>query len=207
MIVSFEGNIGSGKSTQLVNCREFLSSDITIIEEPVDEWRPYLNNFLEDAKRWSFTFQIKVLLSQMFYIKKCKDSPILTERSPITAKDIFTQTLVDDGMMNKEEHALYLDFYNEKFAWEPDIIIYIRTNPEVCMERIKTRKRPGEDKISLDYLQKLHKYHEKVYGQERSNCYIIDGNQSQEHIQNDIKNILFNTINDTKNNSSNMENK
>ncbi|CAF4715941.1 unnamed protein product, partial [Rotaria magnacalcarata] len=37
-----------------------------------------------------------------------------------------------------------------------DLIIYLRAKPETCLERIKSRNRPEEQSITLDYLQQLH---------------------------------------------------
>ena len=37
-----------------------------------------------------------------------------------------------------------------------DAVVYIKAEPELCLERIKKRARDGEENISLDYLQKLH---------------------------------------------------
>jgi thymidine kinase len=70
-----------------------------------------------------------------------------------------------------------------------DIIFYLRTNPETCYNRLQQRGRPEETQtVSLDYLQKIHAFHEtwlnpsietssiKYY--KPSSVIIIDGDQS-----------------------------
>ena len=64
IVLSIEGNIGSGKSTMLRTIRETFP-EWNIIDEPVDHWmalkdengKSLLECFYEDKNRWSYTFQ------------------------------------------------------------------------------------------------------------------------------------------------------
>jgi deoxyadenosine/deoxycytidine kinase len=47
--------------------------------------------------------------------------------------------------------------------WNPAFYIYLRSNPEKCINRIQKRHRQSEDQISLDYITKLHDLHENAY--------------------------------------------
>lgn len=49
----------------------------------------------------------------------------------------------------------------EKNKCDLDIIFYLRSTPEICMERMKNRNRLEESNITIEYLQKLHNFHEK----------------------------------------------
>ena len=40
--------------------------------------------------------------------------------------------------------------------------IYLRSNPESCIARIKKRNRLSEDNINLEYLKKLNNLHEEA---------------------------------------------
>ena len=42
-----------------------------------------------------------------------------------------------------------------------DLVIYLRTSPEVAYQRLKARARSEEKIVSLEYLQDLHNLHEK----------------------------------------------
>ena len=42
-----------------------------------------------------------------------------------------------------------------------DLVIYLRTTPEVAYQRLKARARSEEKIVSLEYLQDLHNLHEK----------------------------------------------
>jgi thymidylate kinase len=66
----------------------------------------------------------------------------------------------------KEPHYEILDKW---FRWMTsnhdcnlDIIFYLRTDPEICMQRLHRRGRPEETQsVSLEYLQALHELHEQ----------------------------------------------
>jgi hypothetical protein len=43
----------------------------------------------------------------------------------------------------------------------PTAIIYLKADPDTCLERIKQRQRHGENKITKEYLTKLHQQYEQ----------------------------------------------
>ena len=53
-------------------------------------------------------------------------------------------------------------------------IIYLKTSPEVCKDRIEQRGRAGED-IPIEYLTRCHDYHNRWIETNRENL-VIDGN-------------------------------
>jgi ribonuclease HI len=68
--------------------------------------------------------------------------------------------LFDDDMIEHDEYQIYNKWFDE-FLDDMYLggIIYVKADPEICSERVKTRAREGET-IPLEYLQKCHKYHE-----------------------------------------------
>lgn len=199
MIISIEGNIGSGKSTlvKLLN-EKFNSPQIHFLSEPVDEWSNFmdengeniLTKFYKNQEKYSFTFQIMAYISRLNKLKHKmeelkminQNSIIITERSLSTDKHVFAQMLYDDNKMEK----IQLDIYNEwfhSFNKETTVkkIIYIQTQPEICSKRINKRSRSGEENIPLDYLQNCHNYHENMMDIERKDgkeILILDGNDN-----------------------------
>jgi deoxyadenosine/deoxycytidine kinase len=53
------------------------------------------------------------------------------------------------------------DFMVSQYCDEPDVILYLRTPAEVCLQRIKTRGRTEETGIPLDYLSQLEHLHDE----------------------------------------------
>jgi deoxynucleoside kinase len=50
---------------------------------------------------------------------------------------------------------------DEKMGLDLDLIVYLRTSPEVAYERMTGRGRKEESGAPLEYLQLLHEVHEK----------------------------------------------
>jgi deoxyadenosine/deoxycytidine kinase len=189
MKISIEGSIASGKSTVLTRIQQ--STRIPVFLEPIDSWT-LLNNFYKNTSRWGFTFNIEVLLSMFKWKNNQYDS--LYERSPISCRWVFTQMQYEQGDIIKEEIDLF-DKLVETFSWDQDCIIYIKTDPEVCYERMKNRNRTCEEKVPLEYLNNLNKKHNDMieYIKEmKPNIKIItvDGNKDEDTIYKNILDIL-----------------
>jgi deoxyadenosine/deoxycytidine kinase len=168
-IISIEGNIGAGKSTiieHLKHCHNYV-----VVPEPVDQWATIvdkdgisiLEHFYNSPKGWAFAFQMMAYISRLSLLKQTiKDNPtsiIITERSLHTDKYVFCKMLYDSGDINHIEYSIYLKWFDDFIAEVPiDSIIYMTSNTDVCMNRIKKRNRPGET-IDIDYLNKCDKYH------------------------------------------------
>lgn len=174
MKISIAGNIGSGKSTLL----EYVSKEHSVFYEPVEKWT-LLSKFYRDMNRWAFPLQMQVLQT---FLEMKKDG--IYERSPQESFNIFTKTLYQSKCMSGEEYDT-VKYFTNKYAWKPDITIYLSTDPKICFERIKQRNRNSETTIELDYIKKLHNLYEN-----QNYDFIVDGNQPKEIVFNKTKNIL-----------------
>ena len=180
IIISIEGNIGSGKSTFVEHLKHAYttkngsSQDINIcfLQEPVDEWNSItdehgesmLSKFYADSKKYAFPFQMMAYISRLALlrdaIKKSYDI-IVTERCVQTDKNVFAQMLYDDGKMEEVEFAIYNRWFDEFINDIPEIYtIYLETDPKVAKQRVDKRARNGEA-IPLEYLTSCHNYHDK----------------------------------------------
>ena len=185
MIVTIEGNIGSGKSTLVQELRNVLTPTWTFLDEPVEEWlklkdesgRSLIELFYSDKKRYSYTFQNYAYITRMRKLMEINNNAVnVTERCVLTDKNVFAQMLTDDGYMNTMEDKMYNDWFDifDKFA-KIDLVVYLKTAPKTCEERIKKRAREGED-IPLEYLDRLHEYHEKwMTTIDPANLLVLDG--------------------------------
>jgi len=175
VIISIDGNIGSGKSTLYADLQDYYKNDNTIcfVPEPVDEWHsiidaagtPILTNLYKDTKRFAFRFQMMAYISRLSLIRQKvlenKYKIIISERSVQTDKNVFAQMLFDDGNIEHDEFQIYSQWF-EHFLEDVKLtgIVYVYAEPEVCDKRVHIRGREGET-IPLEYLQKCHEYHEK----------------------------------------------
>jgi deoxyadenosine/deoxycytidine kinase len=96
---------------------------------------------------------------------------IITERSLYTDKMVFAKMLYDSGKIENVNYQIYLNWFNE-FTKEFPVnkIIYVRTDPEICHQRISIRSREGENNIPLDYLKSCDAYHEAMLDKTSNEC-------------------------------------
>ena len=195
LLVSIDGNIGSGKSTTWDMLKEACKGrdDVHFVEEPVDSWHavvdetgvPILTNFYKDKKTYAFRFQMMAYISRLALLRRtvrehagsCR--VIITERSVDTDRNIFAKMLYDSGDIQEDEYTIYNMWFDEFVRDLPVAgLVYIRADPETCMERIMKRGREGET-IPLDYIQKCHDYHDEwINGSSTLTCkkLVIDAN-------------------------------
>jgi deoxyadenosine/deoxycytidine kinase len=200
-IVSIEGNIGSGKSTLLANLREHYSMDVNIVflKEPVDEWEKIVDEngitiiekFYANQEKYSFPFQmmayisrLKVLRDAIKSIKQINMNKVIliTERSLYTDKKVFAKMLYDSGKIEHVNYQIYLnwfDTFSEEFPVHK--VVYVKTLPENCHNRIIKRSREGESNIPLEYLDSCSNYHDNMLDKSVIDCVcndqlILDGN-------------------------------
>ena len=199
-IISIEGNIGSGKSTFLENLRDHYKNNscVMFLKEPVDDWEKIkdengitmLEKFYSNQEKYSFSFQmmayisrLKVLRDALKKIKKDeKDIYIITERSLYTDKMVFAKMLYETNKIEYINYQIYLNWF-DTFSEEFPIhkVVYVKTLPNICYNRIIKRSRDGESNIPLEYLESCSNYHDNMLDNTSVDCVchnqlILNGN-------------------------------
>ncbi len=206
-IIAIEGNIGVGKST-FTNIMKKTFNNSVVVSEPVDMWlniktesnENILGLFYKDIPRWGYTFQNLAYVTRMMKIQDGINSDsdiIFLDRSLGTDKNVFEKMLHDDGLVTDIEHDMYniwSTFY-EKYVskhnnWK---YIYLKCDPQTAYDRIQKRGRNEEKNITLEYLTKLHKYHEDWLNKKSDDILIIDCNKDFEN-DIDYQTIIINQI-------------
>ena len=172
IVISLDGNIGSGKSYLLNRIREEIP-EIFIEDEPVNLWTSMVDEsgqnmlelFYEDKKRWGYTFQTCALLTrqksmQATIAKLETPKIILTERSILTDKHVFAEMLYRTGTITSLEWDLYNKLFDTiSLQHKVHAVIYVSTSAATSRARIALRGRPEETSISMDYLDELDEQH------------------------------------------------
>lgn len=159
-ILTIDGNIGCGKSTLL----EYLHINylLPIDLEPVTKWQPYLNDMYYHNKG-ACEFQVRVWLDRC-WIQPKQDTMIIMERSPFFQKKVFIPINYENERLSQREVDMLNEMYDKSnHIWNPYGYIYLRSNPEKCIERIKNRGRKSEEAIDAEYIYRLHSLHEQNY--------------------------------------------
>jgi len=185
MRVVIDGNIGAGKTTQLGLLEKI---GYTVRREAIDEWP--LEEFYEDPARWAFLLHTSILLTNQPPFDQ-SESLVLFERSLISSRWVFWEVLKKQGHVTSKEDEIYSKLY-EKYAWHPDLFIYLAKSPEMCLEHIQGRYQPGDQgAITLDYLQELGTEYTKMLSTLSCKVLVIDADQSAEKIHNEIYRYLI----------------
>ena len=217
LILSIDGNIGSGKSSIMryleANFANYIASKnnnckICFLQEPVSTWesicdingKSIITHFYENNERYSFAFQMMAYISRLSLLKEALKEDydvIITERSIYTDKNVFAKSLYDAKKMNTIEYQIYLMWFNEFSEIIKTIkMVYIKTCPEICAMRVKNRGRVGET-IPLEYLKDCHHYHEvwlnNPLKMEKGLVLVINGNE-ETNTSNFIENTFYDDV-------------
>ena len=159
--IAIAGNMGVGKSTLV----EFLSRTYGIAPfyEP-NEDNPYLPDFYQDMKRWSFHSQL-YFLSNKFRLHQEVDQQsgvVVLDRTIFEDAEIFATALRDMRKMDARDWDTYWGFYRTilKAIRPPDLMIYLRCSMRTLRRRIRMRGRQMEQDVPLSYLKRLDRLYE-----------------------------------------------
>jgi deoxyadenosine/deoxycytidine kinase len=209
LLVSVDGNIGSGKSTWLEELKKEITNrnikDFIFLQEPVDIWstitfdgKTILEKFYEDPVKYAFSFQMMAYISRLSIIEKAvKENPksiIISERSLLTDKQIFAKMLYDDNKIDSYSYQIYnmwFDHFYNKLPKHKHIYLY--STPNIILNRINSRNRKGEELINKDYLINCHKYHEDMFDKNKDLIKVIDMDNnilSSENYKDEINNTI-----------------
>ncbi|XP_017772565.1 PREDICTED: deoxynucleoside kinase-like isoform X1 [Nicrophorus vespilloides] len=195
--VSVEGNIGAGKSSFIQYFSTF--QNIETYPEPIDWWRNLdghnlLDLLYKDINKWHTTFQTYVQLTRL-KVQTSKPTQATTtvqmfERSLQNNRYCFVEQAYNNGYLHDADYAILDKWYRwirDTVDINLDLIVYLRSSPEIVYERIMRRARPEEKSMSLDYLKQLHESHERwlMTDDERFNTIpvlVLDANTALEDI-------------------------
>ena len=177
--IVIDGNIGSGKTTQL----DLLEKKGWAVQrEPIAKWP--LEAFYKDPSRWAFYFHMVILQTSV------SNSPMIYERALMASRWVFWPLMVAKGLVTPEEDATYSAFY-ERFAWVPDVYIFLSKNLDLAWSHIKKRNQPGDSGVTREYLGELHEgYMRMLRDNVPCKVHIIDANRTPEEIHAEICQLL-----------------
>ena len=178
--ISVIGNIGCGKTTLL---KLLSSKNYEVAYEPVNDWK-FLPKFYNDMKRWCFTLQVEILNS----FKMMDINNKIVERSPWEACHIFAKNAHNNELLSDDEYELVKNI-TENVGYKPEVFIYLRASPEVCMSRIYNRNRKCESSIDIEYIRQLYDLYENCIEdliKEEKKVIVVDAWQPKEKICNEV---------------------
>jgi deoxyadenosine/deoxycytidine kinase len=159
--IAIAGNIGAGKSS----LTELLGKNFgwKTYFESVDD-NPYLSDFYEDMRRWSFNLQIYFLSSRFQHQKKLMElnQSLIQDRTIYEDVEIFAKNLHEMGLMSDRDYKNYCALFDEmvQYLQAPNLLIYLRAEVPTLVRQIQQRGREYENTIRIEYLERLNRLYE-----------------------------------------------
>jgi len=173
--IAVAGNIGAGKSSLTRLLAKHFEWDA--FYESVKE-NPYLSDFYDDMKRWSFNLQIYFLSSRFRKQKRMleKNKTFVQDRTIYEDVEIFAKNLYQMGLMSERDYKNYRALYQEMSSYltEPKLLIYLRAQVPTLVRQIQSRGRHYENTIRIEYLESLNTLYEDWIEQYPHEKLIID---------------------------------
>ncbi len=155
--VSIAGNIGAGKSSLTKILSDYFKWEAFF--ERVDD-NPYLSDFYEDMRRWSFNLQVFFLSSRFKHQRDIEATPhsIVQDRSIYEDAEIFARNLFEMGLMADRDYENYTDLFAlmTSYLRPPDLLVYLRASVPTLVGHIQLRGRAYESSIRIEYLERLN---------------------------------------------------
>jgi len=159
--IAIAGNIGAGKSSLTGLLAKHFGWKA--FYESVDD-NPYLSDFYEDMRRWSFNLQIYFLSSRFRHQKEMlsEKESLVQDRTIYEDVEIFAKNLHEMGLMSDRDFKNYESLFREMshYLRPPDLLIYLRAQVPTLVRQIQSRGRDYESTIRIDYLERLNKFYE-----------------------------------------------
>jgi deoxyguanosine kinase len=154
MYIAIEGVIGVGKTT-LARLLQTAFQSALVLE--VFEENPFLSDFYSDRQRYAFQTQIFFLLSRYYQQRRSVPEILKQGKALITDYTFTKDALFARINLAGDELDMYYrvhDALAEKIPL-PDLIVFLRADIEVLMQRIASRDRPYERNIEKEYISQL----------------------------------------------------
>jgi len=158
-LISIAGLIGVGKTTLTKKLSNKLNCDLLF--EPYDT-NPFMPKVYGGNEELALDSELYFLTSRSEQL-----APNLLKPNQIYISDyILDKSLIYAKIwLDSDQLQLYEKIYLPliKYLIKPTLVIYLTDSIENCMERIHDRKRPYEQKIQKQFLQKLEDSYKKLF--------------------------------------------
>jgi len=190
-LVSVAGVIGVGKTTLAKSLSTSL--DCKLLLEPYDT-NPFMPEVYAGKKELALDSQLYFLTSRITQLnrKTLRRAQIAVSDYIFDKEQIYARRLLNDQQ---------LDLYQKIFkplsadAASPVLVIYLTDSAQNCLQRIRERNRPYEQKIEVEFLEALAGDYKQLFGRWKASPVIrismsdFGGKRDDdiEHLANQIK--------------------
>ena len=178
LIIVLSAPSGSGKTTLTIKLAKHYGWNAEL--EAVEK-NPYLADFYEDMKRWSFHLQVYFLNSRFNQIKRIRESAesVIQDRTIYEDAYIFAANLHKSKMISDRDYENYLNLFHSmiNFVKAPDLLVYLKADIPKLVGQIEKRGRHYENSIRIDYLKNLNAHYEDwISNYDKGKLLVVDVN-------------------------------
>jgi deoxyguanosine kinase len=179
MYIAIEGVIGVGKTTLARLLQPVFHAGLLL---EVFEENPFLSDFYADRQRYAFQTQIFFLLSR-YHQQRRTVSSLLAGAQHVLADYTFEKDALFARINLKGDELEMYYRVHEALAEKiipPSLIVYLRANTNILMQRIAFRDRPYERNMERAYIEELNQSYDSFFGDHqsrRSPVLVIDTNE------------------------------
>lgn len=161
MYIAIEGVIGVGKTTLARLLQPSFQADLLL---EVFEENPFLRSFYNDRERYAFQTQIFFLLSR--YHQHRRAATALDSRGSLISDYTFEKDALFARInLHGDELEMYYRVHQalaEKIL-RPDLVIYLRADTQILVQRIASRDRAYERQMETNYIDQLNQAYEDFF--------------------------------------------
>jgi deoxyguanosine kinase len=177
MYIAIEGVIGVGKTTLARLLQANFEAELLL---EIFEENPFLSDFYSDRSRYAFQTQIFFLLSRYHQQRKGVRDALGTNPWLLSDYTFDKDSLFATVNLDGDELEMYYRVHEalaEKIT-RPDLIVYLKADNDVLMQRIAQRDRPYERQMDVNYIATLNQTYESHFANySTGNVLIINTNQ------------------------------
>jgi deoxyguanosine kinase len=162
MYIAIEGVIGVGKTTLARLLQPAFEADLLL---EVFEENPFLSDFYSDRARYAFQTQIFFLLSRYQQQRRGVNTILDAGKSLLSDYTFAKDSLFARINLKGDELEMYKRVHQalaEKIS-PPDLLVYLRADTDVLMQRIAFRDRSYERNIERNYIDELNQAYEEFF--------------------------------------------
>jgi len=187
--IAVEGNIGVGKTTLARMLADAFTSELLL---EVFEENPFLSDFYTDRDRYAFQTQIFFLISRYH------------QQHRVIPQTLSQSMLVSDYIFDKDKLFAHLNLANDELAMYdrvqtilgeqlpvPDLVVFLRADTDVLMQRITHRDRAYERGMDRGYIDALRIAYDEFFSDykqapvltiDTNNIDFVRSDQDRDHI-------------------------
>lgn len=161
MYVVVEGPIGVGKTslTHALALEFGAQVNLEVVEE-----NPFLATFYEQPEAYAFQVQVFFLLSRFKQLQALSQGSLFN--GSVVSDYLFDKDFIFAAMnLRDHEFSLYEDLYRHlspRLA-QPDLVVYLRAEPDLLLSRIARRGRTFEQTMDPAYLVELTRRYDEYF--------------------------------------------